>query len=121
MNRPNPLFKQVIFQRVWNHLKENQPGKKISNYDVAKEFYKLRVTVTHLFKDAVLIVLGIFSASFGLEGFLLPNSFIDGGVTGISLLVAVVSQFSLPVLIMVINLPFMIMGYKQISRSFAIK
>ncbi len=121
MNKQNPLFKQVIFQRVWNHLKQNHPGKRISNYDVAKEFYKIRVTVTHWFKDAILITLGIFSASFGLEGFLLPNSFIDGGVTGISLLVAVVSSYPLPILIVVINMPFMILGYKVISSSFAIK
>ncbi len=121
MNNANPLFKQVIFQRVWNHLKKNHPGKKISNYDVAKEFYKLKVTVTHLVKDAFLIGLGIFSAGFGLKGFLLPNNFIDGGVTGISLLATVVTGFSLPILIIVINLPFMILGYAQISRSFAIK
>jgi uncharacterized membrane-anchored protein YitT (DUF2179 family) len=121
MNKTNPFFKQVIFQRIWNHLKENHPGERISNYDVAKEFYKLKVTVTHLFKDALLIGLGIFSAGFGLKGFLLPNNFIDGGVTGISLLTTAVTGFSLPVLILVINLPFMILGYAQISRSFALK
>ncbi len=121
MNRTNPFFKQVIFQRLWNHLKKNHPGERISNYDVAKEFYKLKVTVTHLFKDALLIGLGIFSAGFGLKGFLLPNNFIDGGVTGISLLTSAVTGFSLPILIIVINLPFMILGYAQISRSFAFK
>lgn len=121
MNKTNPFFKQVIFQRVWNHLKKNNPDQKISNYDVAKEFYKIRVTTTHLFKDALLIGLGILSAGFGLKGFLLPNNFIDGGVTGISLLVTHVTVFSLPILIIVINLPFMILGYAQIGRSFAFK
>lgn len=121
MNKTNPLFKQVIFQRVWNHLKKNHPGERISNYDVAKEFFKLRVTITHLFKDAILIGLGIISAGFGLKGFLLPNNFIDGGVTGISLLTTAVTGFSLPILIIVINLPFMILGYAQISKSFAFK
>lgn len=121
MNKTNPFFRQVIFQRIWNHLKKNNPGERISNYDVAKEFYKIRVTTTHLFKDALLIGLGIVSAGFGLKGFLLPNNFIDGGVTGISLLVAAVTGFSLPILIIVINLPFMILGYAQISKSFAFK
>lgn len=121
MNKTNPFFKQVIFQRVWNHLKKNNPGERISNYDVAKEFYKIRVTVTHLFKDAILIGLGIVSAGFGLKGFLLPNNFIDGGVTGISLLTAAVTGFSLPILIIAINLPFMILGYAQIGKSFAFK
>lgn len=121
MNKTNPFFRQVIFQRVWNHLKKNHPGERISNYDVAKEFYKLRVTATHLFKDSILIGLGIVSAGFGLKGFLLPNNFIDGGVTGISLLMTAVTGFSLPILIIIINLPFMILGYAQISRSFAFK
>ncbi|HNP07189.1 MAG TPA: YitT family protein [Cyclobacteriaceae bacterium] len=121
MNKTNPFFKQVIFQRVWNHLKKNNPNQKISNYDVAKEFYKIRVTAIHLFKDALLIGLGILSAGFGLKGFLLPNNFIDGGVTGISLLVTHVTVLSLPILIIVINLPFMILGYAQIGRSFAFK
>ncbi len=65
--------------------------------------------------------MGIFSASFGLKGFLLPNQFIDGGVTGISLLVAHASGWSLSVLIFVINIPFIILAYSQISKMFAIK
>lgn len=121
MNKTNPFFKQVIFQRIWNHLKKNNPRAKISNYVVAREFLKIRVTTTHLFKDALLIGLGILSAGFGLKGFLLPNNFIDGGVTGISLLMAAVTKFSLPLLILVINLPFMILGYAQIGKSFAFK
>lgn len=121
MNKPNPLFKKVVFQRLWNHLKKNNPRTKISNYVVAKEFYKLKVTATHLVKDVLWMGLGILSAGFGLKGFLLPNNFIDGGVTGISLLMAVVTKFTLPVLILAINLPFMILGYKQIGRSFAFK
>ena len=121
MNKPNPLFKKVVFQRLWNHLKKNNPRTKISNYVVAKAFYKLKVTATHLVKDVLWMGLGILSAGFGLKGFLLPNNFIDGGVTGISLLMAVVTKFTLPVLILAINLPFMILGYKQIGRSFAFK
>lgn len=121
MNNSNPLFRQVIFQRVWNHLKKNNPEERITNYDVAKEFYKIKVTATHLLKDAVLISLGIVSAGFGLKGFLLPNNFIDGGVTGISLLATAVTGFSLPLLILMINLPFMILGFAQISKTFAFK
>ncbi len=72
-------------------------------------------------KNAVLIILGIFSAAFGLKGFLLSSKFIDGGVTGISMLVAEVLGFPLAILILVINLPFIAIGYRQIGRLFAIK
>lgn len=77
--------------------------------------------ITQFLKDTIFIVLGILSAGFGLKGFLLPNGFIDGGVTGISLLVNELTDFSLPVLIVVINVPFIILGYFQINKSFVIK
>lgn len=72
-------------------------------------------------KSIFLIILGIFSASFGLKGFLIPNQFIDGGVTGISLLASFSSGIPLSLLIFVINVPFIILGFSQISRTFAIK
>jgi len=56
-------------------------------------------TTKSLLKDAFFIILGIFTAAFGLESFLLPNSFIDGGATGISLLLTTMSSLPLYVLI----------------------
>lgn len=72
-------------------------------------------------KDSIFILLGILSASFGLEGFLLPNNFIDGGVIGISLLARLLTNYPLPILIVVINIPFIILGYFQIGKSFVIR
>ncbi|HRI03101.1 MAG TPA: YitT family protein [Pyrinomonadaceae bacterium] len=72
-------------------------------------------------RSAVLIILGIFSAAFGLKGFLLSSRFIDGGVTGISMLVSDISGWPLSILLLVINLPFIAIGYRQIGRKFAIK
>jgi len=80
-----------------------------------------RFDIVQFLKDTIFIVLGILSAGFGLKGFLLPNGFIDGGVTGISLLINEVTDFSLPVLVVVINVPFIILGYFQINRLFVIK
>ena len=71
--------------------------------------------------DGALIVAGVFSAGFGLKGFLLSSHFIDGGVTGISMLLSSVIGFSLPLLLLVINLPFIALGYKQIGKKFAAK
>lgn len=68
-----------------------------------------------------LIVGGIFSAAFGLKGFLLSSRFIDGGVTGVSMLLADIFHAPLSILILVINLPFVAIGYRQIGRAFAIK
>jgi len=72
-------------------------------------------------KNTILIVAGIFSAAFGLKGFLLSSHFIDGGVTGISMLLAQVTGYPLGLLIFLINIPFVIIGYRQIGQSFAVK
>jgi uncharacterized membrane-anchored protein YitT (DUF2179 family) len=68
-----------------------------------------------------LIVLGIFSAAFGLKGFLLSSHFIDGGVTGVSMLLANIFGWPLSILILIINLPFIALAYRQIGRAFAVK
>jgi uncharacterized membrane-anchored protein YitT (DUF2179 family) len=68
-----------------------------------------------------LIVLGILSAGLGLKGFLLSSHFIDGGVTGISMLLANVTGWPLSILILVINLPFIFLAYRQIGLIFAVK
>jgi uncharacterized membrane-anchored protein YitT (DUF2179 family) len=72
-------------------------------------------------KDFTLIGSGIVSACFGLKSFLMPSEFIDGGVTGISLLISTLTGFKLSYLILLINIPFVILGYSQIGKAFAIK
>lgn len=72
-------------------------------------------------KDTILITLGIFSAAFGFKGFLLTNHFIDGGATGISLLISALTNIPLYILIILINIPFIILGYKILGKTFAIK
>ena len=74
-----------------------------------------------IIKDFILITIGIFSASFGFKGFLLTNHFIDGGATGISLLVSALTGIPLYVLIIGINIPFIGLGYKIMGSEFAIK
>lgn len=72
-------------------------------------------------KELFLILSGITSACFGLKSFLIPNHFIDGGVTGISLLISTLGEYKLSYLIVLINIPFIILGFKQIGKNFAIK
>jgi len=72
-------------------------------------------------KNGFLILLGIFAAAFGLEGFLLSSRFIDGGVTGVSMLISQVLGFPLSILLLVINLPFVALGLRQIGIKFAAK
>lgn len=80
-----------------------------------------KTNYTRTVKDILFITLGITSACFGLKSFLLPSHFIDGGVTGISLLIRTLTGFDLSYLIVLINIPFVILGFKQIGKMFAIK
>jgi uncharacterized membrane-anchored protein YitT (DUF2179 family) len=74
-----------------------------------------------LTKESILIILGILIAGFGLESFLIPNGFIDGGITGISLLISFLTPISVSVLIFILNIPFMFLARKQVGKIFAIK
>jgi uncharacterized membrane-anchored protein YitT (DUF2179 family) len=119
----NPIIQYLLINRYSGKSGEYQKGyiKKNTGYLTAKR-YKDLITVTNQeLKNTLLILLGILSAGFGLKSFLLPNNFIDGGVTGISLLLTELTKFSLPILIVLLNIPFLILGYKQIGIQFAIK
>ncbi len=71
--------------------------------------------------NIALIILGILSAGLGLKGFLLSSRFIDGGVTGVSMLLSNIFGWPLAILILVINLPFIALGFRQIGKLFALK
>ncbi|HET7003027.1 MAG TPA: YitT family protein [Puia sp.] len=90
-------------------------------YAKAKYRRNRNISIKRFLIDISLISLGVFSAGFGLRGFLLPNHFIDGGAVGISLLISAVSHISLPYLLILINIPFVIIGFKLVGRMFVIK
>jgi len=118
----NPLLTNIII-RVTGKGKRTKPeaDKDLTDYVLAKKYREFMIMVKRDIKNFVLIVTGIFSASFGFKGFLLTNDFIDGGATGISLLVAALTDIPLYVLIICVNLPFIVLGYNIMGRRFAFK
>ncbi|MBU1822380.1 MAG: YitT family protein [Bacteroidetes bacterium] len=80
-----------------------------------------KLIVARYLKDFLLISLGVGAASIGLKGFLLPNDFLDGGAMGLSLLAQIVTDVDLSLLIMLINIPFLVLGVRQVSKTFALK
>ena len=96
-------------------------GKNKTRFTQAKNIYEFKIEIKKLAEDLFLMSTGILSAGFGLKGFLLPNGFLDGGATGISLLISELSGISLPLLLIVINLPFIVLGYHIISPRFAVR
>jgi len=115
----NPVFQYIIVESV-KHQQKNK-RKKLTNEQFAKKVNEANTDFKNMLRDGFLILSGVLSANFGLSGFLLPNSFIDGGVTGISLISAELSGFSFSILLVAINIPFMIMAFSTISRQFALR
>ncbi len=72
-------------------------------------------------RSFLFLLAGVASAAIGLKGFLLPSHFLDGGITGISLLISRETGIELSILIALINLPFIFLGAKQVSKGFAVK
>lgn len=95
--------------------------EETSRYKRARQLRAIRVGLRRRVKDIVFMMLGVWSAAFGLEGFLIPNAFIDGGATGIALLVIRLTDLPLPVLLIAVNAPFIWIAYRTIGREFAVK
>ena len=67
------------------------------------------------------IVLGTAMAVFAMKGFMIPNQFMDGGVTGISILLHEITHINISIFILAFNLPFIYLGYKKIGKTFAVQ
>ena len=118
----NPFFQKIIVDSVIRQKKKQDPDKKdFSKYDFAKAYYEFKINVADLIRDIVFISLGIISATFGLKGFLMPNNFIDGGATGIALLIRELAGANFGLMLILINIPFLLLGLGAIGRNFAIK
>lgn len=119
----NPFWTQLIIHTVLKKKGDNLPNSKqiYSDYKIAKAYRELKISLKRSFKDILLITIGIFCAAFGFKGFLLTNHFIDGGATGVSLLISALTDIPLYILIICVNIPFIILGYKIMGKQFAFK
>jgi uncharacterized membrane-anchored protein YitT (DUF2179 family) len=118
----NPFWQSIITGTVLRQKEKHPaPAPDYSDYVYAKAYRQFLLIVRKTIRDVFLISLGIFSASFGLKGFLIPNNFIDGGATGISLLISQLTSAQFPLLLLLINIPFLLLGLRVIGGPFTIK
>jgi len=110
-----------LLRKIVVHDHRRSKKEPYSRYRIAKQIKQLRRDIWNNTRSFFFVTAGIFSAAFGLKGFLLPNNFIDGGATGISLLIAEVSGVSISILLLLVNIPFVLLGYKAIGKQFAIR
>ncbi len=117
----NPFISKLLVIIARQRIKEKQSSKPVSKRQIVPLVRNLQVELTHAIKEYFFIIIGVFSAGFGLKGFLLPNQFIDGGATGISLLLENVTSVDLSFLLILVNLPFIIISARMFSVRFALK
>ncbi len=113
------MLKKLIISTVIRHKAKHD--KEITNYQLAMGWRELKIIFFSQVKDVALIITGIFSAAFGFKGFLLTNHFIDGGATGISLLISALTKVPLYILLPLVNIPFILLALRVVNRTFAIK
>ncbi|MCB9359935.1 MAG: YitT family protein [Flavobacteriales bacterium] len=115
------FLKKIVVRSTFKKALKLEKSKELSDYVLAKGYRKLKINTKRTVKDFFLITIGIFLAAFGFKGFLLTNHFIDGGATGISLLISALTEIPLHYLIIVVNAPFIFLAYSIMGRKFAVK
>ena len=101
-------------------MTNHPPAQKTTRYQQAKNLWHKQRSTNRMIRSVCFVLIGVLSAGFGLKGFLMPNDFIDGGVTGISLLINAKTEIPLGLSIIVLNIPFLLIGLKQIGKWFSI-
>lgn len=79
-----------------------------------------KLTTLEVLRRIVFITIGASLMAVALEIFLVPNNIIDGGITGISIMLSAITKLPLGLFLFILNVPFLIIGYKQIGKTFAI-
>jgi uncharacterized membrane-anchored protein YitT (DUF2179 family) len=80
-----------------------------------------KINLAETIQDLIITLVGVLFAGIALKGFLVPNHFFDGGVTGLSLLIHEIYQINLGLLIVLFNLPLIAVGYYTVGKRFAIR
>lgn len=117
----NPFISKILVDVARNRIASKKGSKSVNKNEIAPVVKNLQVELSHAIQDYIFVLIGVFSAGFGLKGFLLPNKFIDGGATGISLLLENITTLDLSILLVLVNLPFVILASKTINLKFAIR
>ncbi|QRG65909.1 YitT family protein [Brevibacillus choshinensis] len=92
----------------------------MNEFEEKKKTSHKKLTIRNIVKRGIFITIGAIIMAYGLEAVLIPNNIIDGGVTGLSMILSHVTSINLSLFLVILNLPFFFLGYKQIGKTFAI-
>ena len=75
----------------------------------------------NILRKIIFLTLGPIIAAFALEGFLVPNNIIDGGIVGVSIIASYLTKYNLGILIFILNIPFMFLAFSKIGKKFVLQ
>lgn len=73
---------------------------------------------TKKFLSYLVLTIGCIIAAFALETFLIPNTILDGGITGVGMILSKLTKIQLSLLVLILNIPFIYIGYKNLGKNF---
>ena len=82
---------------------------------------KVKSQETRRLISFIMLTIGSIIAAYALESFLIPNTILDGGVTGISIIVSKITNLPVSILVLILNIPFVYIGYKNLGRGFLVR
>jgi len=91
-----------------------------TNLEMKQQPKHAKTSPALMFRRILFVILGAMFVSVGLEIFLVPNHIIDGGIVGVSIILSYLADWPIGVFLFVLNLPFVLLGYKQIGKTFAL-
>lgn len=77
--------------------------------------------ILQIIKKMIFLSIGAFVAGFAIEGFLVPNQMIDGGIVGISMIISHLAKFNLGLLIIILNIPFLFLALTKMGKKFVLQ
>ena len=82
---------------------------------------KLKTKKYQTLINFLMLTLGSIIGAFALETILIPNTILDGGVTGISIIISKLTSIPLSILVLILNIPFVYIGYKNMGKGFLMR
>jgi uncharacterized membrane-anchored protein YitT (DUF2179 family) len=101
-------------------LETKEKSLEEQQQDLINRIQHRRLTKLKILQRILIITIGATLMGVGLEIFLVPNNVIDGGITGISIMLAYITGWKLGIFLFILNIPFFFIGYKQIGKTFAL-
>ena len=87
-------------------------------YDRGGYMIKVKSQRSRRILSFIMLTIGAIIAAFSLESFLIPNTILDGGITGVSIILSKLSGFPVSLLVLILNIPFVYIGYRNLGRGF---